>query len=175
MAPYMSLLLTHFVEILQSFEKKEKADKDLWLAALQTLSKSFAVDDGGASSPSFPPLPQFNCQSVFAVYWRDDRLRQLSAPLIAQIPVCAALRMTEGKPLLSETLSGLVECLEDDSSIKSANLAVLMHTRSDDARVRLLAVQCAVGMWKGQGHKLRGASRSFLPLYVFDSDGLGFF
>ena len=50
MTPYMSLLLSHFVELLESYVKEENNDKDLWLASISTLSKSFAVDDGGQYS-----------------------------------------------------------------------------------------------------------------------------
>lgn len=48
MSPYMSHLHTHFVELVHAFEKGENRDRDLWLAAMKTLSKGFAVDDGGA-------------------------------------------------------------------------------------------------------------------------------
>ena len=47
MTPYMSLLLNHFVELLESYVKEENDNEDLWLALITTLSKSFAVDDGG--------------------------------------------------------------------------------------------------------------------------------
>ena len=50
--PYMSLLVNHFAALLKPFANQENTDKDLWLAAVETLNKSFAVDDGGTS-----PLP----------------------------------------------------------------------------------------------------------------------
>ena len=50
MAPYMSLLVNHFKDMLESYQRMEKTDKDLWLPALETLSKSFSVDDGGKPS-----------------------------------------------------------------------------------------------------------------------------
>ncbi|KAH8112066.1 hypothetical protein DFH11DRAFT_1788270 [Phellopilus nigrolimitatus] len=136
MTPYMSLLISNFVDVLESFQKEENANKELWFATIETLSKSFAVDEG--------------------VYWRDGKLRLVSGPLIQQIPVCVNLKTSQGKTLLSECLSALVECLEDDSSVKAVNLAVLMHSRSDDRRVRLFALSCSVTMWQAHSAKLRG-------------------
>ncbi|KAG9310969.1 hypothetical protein JVU11DRAFT_8847 [Chiua virens] len=40
--------------------------------------------------------------------------------------------------------------------LKRLNLDLLMHTRSEDARVRILALQCATEMWKAEGGKLIG-------------------
>ncbi|KAI5117129.1 hypothetical protein M0805_007713 [Coniferiporia weirii] len=136
MTPYMSLLVGNFVDILGSFQKKENTDKELWLATIETLSKSFTADDG--------------------VYWRDEKLRHISGPLIQQIPVCVELKFSAGKAPLSSCLSELINCLEDDAPIKAANLAVLMHTRSEDARVRLFALSCSVAMWQAHSAKLRG-------------------
>ncbi|KAL5520451.1 hypothetical protein ACEPAG_9675 [Sanghuangporus baumii] len=135
MTPYMSLLVNHFAELLTSFTKEENTNKELWLAVVETLSKSFVVDDG--------------------VYWRDDRLRLISEPLVQQIPIPINLRISEGRTLLSNALSTLVDCLEDDASVKAANHAVLMHTRSEDTRVRIFALQCSVAIWQAHGSKLR--------------------
>ncbi|KAL5525140.1 UTP10 [Sanghuangporus sanghuang] len=135
MTPYMSLLVNHFAELLTSFTKEENTNKELWLAAIETLSKSFVVDDG--------------------VYWRDDRLRLISEPLTQQIPVCINLSISEGRTLLSKALSALVDCLEDDTLAKAMNHAVLMHTRSEDARIRIFALQCSVAIWQAHGSKLR--------------------
>ena len=37
---------------------------------------------------------------------------------------------------LVDCLNALVDCVEDDSSVRAVNTALLMHTRSEDARVR---------------------------------------
>ena len=88
------------------------------------------------------------------VYWRDDRVRLVSEPLTQQIPVCVYLRINDGKTLLSDTLSALVGCLEDDTSVKAVNHSVLMHTRSEDTRIRIFALQCSVDMWQAHSSKL---------------------
>lgn len=43
----MSLLVNHFKNLLESYAKKEKADKELWFGSLETITKSISVDDGG--------------------------------------------------------------------------------------------------------------------------------
>lgn len=42
--------------------------------------------------------------------------------------------------------------------LKRLNLELLMHTRSEDARVRILALECTTEMWKAEGGKLMGTS-----------------
>ena len=50
MTPYMSLLVNHFAALLKPFVNQENTDMDLWLAAVETLKKSFTVDDSGTST-----------------------------------------------------------------------------------------------------------------------------
>ena len=45
----------------------------------------------------------------------------------------------------------------DDALLKRLNLDVLMHTRADDALVRIFALQCARALWTAHGSKLVGA------------------
>lgn len=155
MTPYMSLLVNNYADLLSSFQKEENTNKDLWLSSVESLSKSFVADDGGKQTSAIPcpVLPD-----RFTVYWRDEKIRLISGPLIQQIPICVGLKINSGKTSLSECLSALIDCLEDDSSIKAANLAVLMHTRSEDARIRIFALQCAVAIWQANGVKLRGTT-----------------
>lgn len=46
--------------------------------------------------------------------------------------------------------------MDDDATLRAANLALLKHTKSEDAHVRLFTVQCAVAIWKAHGKKLSG-------------------
>lgn len=89
------------------------------------------------------------------VFWRDEKLRLLSGPLVQQIPVCVSLKLTANKDALSGCLAALVDCLEDDSLLKAVNSSLLMLTRSEDVRVRLLTLQCSVSIWQAHGPKLR--------------------
>jgi len=90
-------------------------------------------------------------------FWRDDRLRQLSSALIEQLAVCVRFSFTEGRPLLQECLSALVDSVTDDILLKSINLNILMHTRSDDVRQRVWALTCSESLWRGHGGKLLGS------------------
>lgn len=53
--------------------------------------------------------------------------------------------------------------------LKRLNLDLLMHTRSEDARVRILALACATEMWKAEGGKLVGTSPSLPTFHVSGS------
>ena len=54
-------------------------------------------------------------------------------------------------------LVALADTATDDGLLKRLNMDVLMHTRSDDARVRIFALRCARAMWLVHGSKLVGA------------------
>ncbi|KAI0790983.1 hypothetical protein C8Q75DRAFT_805854 [Abortiporus biennis] len=134
MTPYMSFLLQPFINLLNEFSQTE--DVALWDAVIQTLTRSFVHDDGA--------------------YWRDDKLRQLTAPLIAQVAVCIKFNSVETKSALTNCLLGLIEIVNDDSLLKSINIDILMHTRSEDSRLRLYALTCSEAIWKAHGSKLMG-------------------
>lgn len=91
------------------------------------------------------------------VFWRDDKLRQLASPLIEQVAVCIRSNYTEGRSLLQECLSALVDSVTDDALLKSINLNMLMYTRSDDVRLRILALTCSENLWRSHGGKLLGS------------------
>ncbi|KIP06398.1 hypothetical protein PHLGIDRAFT_128310 [Phlebiopsis gigantea 11061_1 CR5-6] len=135
MTPYMSFLLPPFTETLEAYSKSLE-DEDLWLAMIQTVSKSLAHDEGA--------------------FWREDRLRTISSPLIAQIPVSADVQTPEARAVVSECIIVLGEAVNDDALIKKINLDVLMHTRAEDARVRLYALTCSEALWRAHGGKLMG-------------------
>lgn len=94
------------------------------------------------------------------MFWREDRLRQIASPLVAQVPKCVDLREDSdiGKAKVLDTLVALMGTVGDDNQLKKINLDVLMHTRSEDARVRLFALQCAEALWTTHGTKLMGTS-----------------
>ena len=94
-------------------------------------------------------------------YWRDDKLRQLSKPLVAQVAVCSA-SFYDQRQLLQDVLNALVDTVTDDTLLKSINLDILMHTRSEDAKLRAYALGCSEMMWQHHGGKLIGTS-DFVP------------
>ncbi|KAH7920221.1 hypothetical protein BV22DRAFT_1199044 [Leucogyrophana mollusca] len=135
MNPYMSLVLQPLCDILHSFTVSPSEDA-LWLCAVETLTKSFESDDG--------------------VFWRDDKLRSVATPLIAQVPNCVKLNIADAKKHLTRCLSAMTGAVNDDALLKTINLNILMHTRSEDARERIFALSCSEALWKEHGGKLIG-------------------
>ncbi|KAK0447887.1 uncharacterized protein EV420DRAFT_1647628 [Desarmillaria tabescens] len=135
MCPYMSFLLQPYIDLLKSFTSSSH-NSALWSAVLETLTKSMNYDDG--------------------VFWRDNKIRHISPHLISQVPVCLKLNLPEGKQLLQDTLCALTDNATDDVLLKSINLDLLMHTRSEDVQVRLYALVCSKTLWQTHGGKLLG-------------------
>ncbi|KAJ3761867.1 hypothetical protein EV360DRAFT_36877 [Lentinula raphanica] len=138
MNPYMTMLLTPFTEILQEYSNEKTDNKDLLPPVLEILGKSLACDDGSMC------------------FWRDDKVKQISSMLISQIPICVKLNILEAKSLLQDCLVAGAETATDDSVLKLMNLDILMHTRSEDAKIRLFALTCAEALWRAHGSKLLG-------------------
>ncbi|KAG6369730.1 hypothetical protein JVT61DRAFT_13599 [Boletus reticuloceps] len=154
MNPYMSTLLRPLTEVLQSFSSSLKTgptDLALWLGIITVLTKSLEADDG--------------------VFWREDKLSALLPHLLSQVPCVVHLPSpfpdtfapseTPPKTPRERLVSCLVSVtvlLPNTSSdlLKHLNLDLLMHTRSEDARVRILALACATEMWRAEGGKLVG-------------------
>lgn len=86
--------------------------------------------------------------------------------LIGQVAVCVRLGTVEGKLALARCLDVMTESITDDTLLKSTNLGLLMHTRSEDARLRIFALSCSELLWRSHGGKLLGTfQQSTLPLY----------
>ncbi|KZT23010.1 hypothetical protein NEOLEDRAFT_1180414 [Neolentinus lepideus HHB14362 ss-1] len=135
MTPYMSFLLSPFMDILHTFRSSDVEDGDvLWSSVITILAKSFRFDEG--------------------VFWRGDKLRQVTPALIAQIPI--VLSIQDSKDVLQDCLVALTESVSDDALLKKINLDVLMHARSDYPALRLFALSCSAAIWKTHGHKLLG-------------------
>lgn len=74
--------------------------------------------------------------------------------------------------VVSAGLVALCDGATDDGMFKRLNLDVLMHTRAEDARVRIFALRCARALWTAHGSsKLIGAcwGRVVTPLPVVSS------
>lgn len=80
----------------------------------------------------------------------------MATPLIAQVAVCPRLEASEARAALTDCLVALGEVVVDDNLMKKINLDLLMHTRSEDARVRLYALTCSDALWRTHGGKLMG-------------------
>jgi U3 small nucleolar RNA-associated protein 10 len=91
------------------------------------------------------------------VFWRDDKLASVAKPLIAHVSTCIKLNIADGKQALTNCLIAMTSVAMDDALLKSINLDLLMHTRAEDARVRIFALSCAEALWREQGGKLIGS------------------
>jgi U3 small nucleolar RNA-associated protein 10 len=190
MTPYLSFLLPPFVELLQgSDDQEEDPIGPAQLCVVQTLTKSMNVDEGGpytrllqhpprADRPLTPSIP-----FPVTAFWRDDRLKQVTPVLVALVAPAGALASLGagmdqdasplprgsgdgGRERVSAGLVALCGAATDDTLLKQLNLDVLMHTRADDARVRVFALRCARAIWTAHGSKLIGAlERPSLPPY----------
>ena len=85
------------------------------------------------------------------------------------------MNFADGKPLLQECFGALLETITDDTLLKIVNMNILMHTRSEDPRVRIFALACSESLWRSQGGKLIGTSRKHnLLFFVYDLHKLSF-
>ncbi|KAI0632952.1 hypothetical protein C8Q77DRAFT_1120632 [Trametes polyzona] len=137
MVPYMSFTWQSFSELLRSYSSLIAVDGQLWSALVQTLTKALGADED-------------------KVFWRSDKLRQIMPMAAQQVPVAVRLNLPDGKETLAEFLVALLGVVDDDVLSKSLNLDILMHSRSEDARVRLLSLSCAERLWRAHGEKLLG-------------------
>ena len=104
------------------------------------------------------------------VFWREDRLKQISEPLISQISVvCNSFAGVGGeadRKSLSAALCALAGAVSEDydergggsggALLKFLNLGILMQTRSEDPKQRIFSLQCATELWKTNGTKFVG-------------------
>jgi hypothetical protein len=169
MTPYLSFLLSPFIESLQVSSDSDEEDSlgAAQLCIVRTLTKSMNVDEGGSYPPN-PPRPRLFSDTPFLsfsqtpAFWRDDRLQQLMPVLVALIPHAgtatnAADQDGNSRDIVSAGLVALCDAATDDTLLKRLSLDVLMHTRADDdARVRIFALQCARALWTAHGGKLIG-------------------
>ena len=102
------------------------------------------------------------------VYWRNDKIRQLLTPLVAQINVSVRFHDIESKSVLTDCLLGMAEVITDDNLLKSLNIDILMNTRSEDPRLRAQALACSEAMWRSHGGKLLGEKKLkfIVPLFL---------
>ena len=103
-------------------------------------------------------------------------MRLASPALVQQTAVCIRLGgSAESKALVSECLVALTDSAADDALLKAVNLDLLMHTRSDDARLRVFALSCSAALWDAHGGKLLGAlPAELLTTSLSDSSSTGF-
>lgn len=161
MVPYTSTLLKTLETHLKSFANSDDEELPaLWVSLVTTLTKTLTYDDGGTlviiSGPEILLI-------LYAGFWRDDKLRQISSPVIQQVPLCIKLSGEHDmRVLLQQCLEAIVENTSDEAVLKTINLDLLMHTRSENAKIRHFALTCSGSLWRSHGGKLLGESISIL-------------
>lgn len=85
--------------------------------------------------------------------------------MVTQVQVCVCLNSGDGKAILSDCLVATVDIVNDDALLKTMNSNILMHTRSDDARLRIFSLACSEILWRAHGGKLLGRSISIPDLH----------
>lgn len=165
MNTYMTSLLYPFTEFLKAFTVSSTDDQKLWLCIIGILKQSFMFDEGGEHyMPNECNL--YLLRPFILVFWRDDKLRQIAPLLVEQVSVCIRLGVTDGKTALPICLEALTGAVNDDALLKAINLDLLMHTRSEDVRLRTFALTCSETLWRAHGGKLLGASNLSMEIFV---------
>ncbi|KAI0920552.1 hypothetical protein AcV5_010550 [Taiwanofungus camphoratus] len=136
MVPYMSFVWQPYLKVLNDYSVSSLREQGLWLSVLQVLTKTLKFDEGA--------------------FWRDDKLQQLVIVMVTQVQVCVCLNSGDGKAILSDCLVATVDIVNDDALLKTMNSNILMHTRSDDARLRIFSLACSEILWRAHGGKLLG-------------------
>ncbi|KZT68072.1 hypothetical protein DAEQUDRAFT_348588 [Daedalea quercina L-15889] len=136
MVPYMSFIWGPILRLLDDYSKDSGHNTDLWTSSLVVIRKSLAFDEGA--------------------FWREDRMRQLVPTLVKQVPVCVKLRESQGRTALIDCLVATMDFVNDDAVLKKMNIDILMHTRSEEAPLRLFSLSCSTALWKTHGGKLLG-------------------
>jgi len=148
MDPYVLLIMDGVIELLETLSTEASTlptTLTLWSNTVTLVRKSLVVDDSG--------------------YWRDDRVRKILPVLAAQLGTPCTLRSAESQKILADTMVALARVATDSAVLKALNLAVLMQTRSEDARVRLRALGVADALWRDDGagmHEFVAETESFI-------------
>ena len=155
MVPYMTFAWPTVLEQMRTYAAGAPDNGELWLAVLQTVTKSMSADeDRGKVLP--PNSVESRPLMIRLVFWRNDKLRQFIPLAIQQVPLAPEVDVPEAKNAVSDCLSALLAVVDDDVMVKTINLDILMNSRSEDARVRLFSLACAEQLWKLHGEKLLG-------------------
>ncbi|ORX37624.1 hypothetical protein BD324DRAFT_650190 [Kockovaella imperatae] len=135
LSPYIGILLPHVQELLASFASGDLTDVRLWQLVLETMGKSFAVDDGA--------------------YWSDGSVLKIIPSLVPQLGAGTRLAIqSQADRSVSQCLASLAESTTSETVLKALNTAICLQTRDDDAQVRMAALHALDGIWEVQGEEL---------------------
>lgn len=124
---YMGTLLPLVDELLSAYQKREITDAGLWALMLDTLAKSFDVDEGA--------------------FWTDAALLKLLPGLVAQLSTLPELASSEVSPP-ARALAALAAATNGETTLRKINMAVCMVTRAEEPRTRMAALRALEAMWE---------------------------
>lgn len=124
---YMGTLLPLIDELLVSYSVGEIADAGLWALMLDTLAKSFDVDEGA--------------------FWTDASLLKLLPGLVAQLSTLPELASSDVSPP-ARAIAALAAATNGETTLKKVNMAVCMTTRAEEPRTRMAALRALDAMWE---------------------------
>jgi len=87
---------------------------------------------------------------------RDNQLSKIITPLAQQISVWPVLPPSGRDDTLPLCITRVLGALNREEHIKKLHMEILMHTHSDDAKVRLLALKSAIQSWTEETVALSG-------------------
>ncbi|KAH0538419.1 hypothetical protein FGG08_004967 [Glutinoglossum americanum] len=156
---YYGYVIDNVVEILKAPATGEAAPKLLWSTVLRTLRRSFLSDQDG----TFVYLTRHNRDRLTLVeFWQSpDHFNKIVAPLLGQLSNAQSL------PIEQEVIPVIVElaaAAESSDHHKEINATLLKHMRSDDSKVRLVAVKCEQELVARLGEEWLALLPEILPL-----------
>ncbi|RXK39692.1 hypothetical protein M231_03047 [Tremella mesenterica] len=139
LSPYMSTLLPHIQELLQSYSTGHMTDLTLWQLLLSTLTTSFQVDA--------------------STFYTDKIHLELIPLLISQLSIptrdLSDLLITSESPL-GDCLAQLAKSTTSDTVLKALNTALCIKTRDDEVKVRMSALIVLDKVWETQAEEMLG-------------------
>ncbi|KAL8770926.1 MAG: hypothetical protein Q9209_003577 [Squamulea sp. 1 TL-2023] len=138
---YAGLILENAADILEKVDISDLASKLLWTKVLETLQKCFTHDQDG--------------------FWQTPtHFTPISTALLNQLKHAANIPLTSE---LIPTITELAIAVDSPNHHKTLNASILKYTRSDNAAVRLVAVQCQRSLTNRLGEEWLALLPEMLP------------
>lgn len=143
---YYGYVLENAVEIISSGIEDEN-NNALWEAVLKSLTVGFSTDEQSILTLLSTPYPVSFANPSVKDFWQSPTHFYKIAPVLLSSLNGATARLTT--PAIIE----LANVAQSDEHFKFINTSVLQHMRSEDAGVRLAAVETMTGLYAKMGEE----------------------
>lgn len=148
----MGILLPQVDELLAAYKAGLAHDATLWNLLLAMLDKSFEVDDSGM-------LNAYEVRADSLAYWTEAGLLKLLPKVYGQITVAETLSSGSVSTdaycvTLYSALGSLAASTTSEPVLKKLNNGILMATRQEEPRVRMVALCALDAIWEKQSDEL---------------------